>query len=555
MGIIKVLPPNLVNLIAAGEVIERPAAVVKELLENAIDANANFIKVEIRKGGKELIKVEDNGIGILAEDLSLAVKRHTTSKINSEEDLFQIHTLGFRGEALASIAAVSHLRLASRPKTQLWGKEIFVVGGEIKEEKEIGMAVGTIAEVKELFFNTPARKKFLKKDSTEAAHIYETVIKLGLAYPKIHFCLKSEKRSLQLPSTTDLTERIGQIFGLDLAKSLKHIEVESGVVIIKGMMASLEFSRLTPQNMYFFVNGRWVKNVLLNQIVYKVLESSWPKGRYPFLVIFITLPKDMVDVNVHPTKQEIRFKDPHSIQEALEKALKKIMEERLFSFTSFESDIPISLEKSSFKIKEPEIAYEKAHLPDFTPSFRIIGQLWGSYIICETEEELILIDQHAAHERLIYEKIKQLYEEDRPQTQELLTPILLEISPTEIEIFEEILPHLEKMGFSLEPFGERTYLVRAVPGLLIKKDIRSLLEKVLTDLQFIRPLHLSEIVSELLKSMACHLAVRANDILSLKEMEYLIKEIKSLKILHCPHGRPFYKIFTKEEIKKFFYRS
>lgn len=577
MGKIRILPQTLSNLIAAGEVVERPAAVVKELLENALDAQAKRIKIEIEKGGKQLVRVEDNGTGILAEDLKLAVKRHATSKISQPEDLFYIHTLGFRGEALASIAAVSRLRIASRVQSQSWGKEIVVIGGKIETEKDIGMPPGTTVEVRDLFFNTPARKKFLKKDVTELGHIYETAVRLSLAHPEVFFSLMSNRRTLlNLPSAQGLKERLGQIFGLEVAHKTKTVEAEAQDVKIKGVIAPLEFSRPSLRDMYFYVNRRWVRSPFLNQVVYKSLSDTWPKGRYPLLVVFISLPPEEVDVNIHPTKQEVRFKHPYYVQEALERALRQALGEKLSTVVSdFESDIPLKIkaplnsspEKPTpadlppppvFTAREPTPTYG-IPLPQKASSlktFHILGQLWGTYIVCSTQKELILIDQHAAHERLNYERLKRLYNTAPGQGQELLTPILLETGPVEAGILKEILPDLEKLGFQLEIFGERAFLVRAVPSLLIHQDVRSLLEKALTDLRLLsKTPTLAEMTESLLKSMACHLSVRAHDALSREEMEHLLSELEALDILHCPHGRPFYKIISKEEIAKFFHRS
>ncbi|HDD35589.1 MAG TPA: hypothetical protein ENF30_02185, partial [Candidatus Desulfofervidus auxilii] len=302
---------------------------------------------------------------------------------------------------------------------------------------------------------------------------------------------------------------------------------------------------------YFFVNKRWIRSAFLNQIIYKTLEDSWPKGRYPFLIIFLELPPEMIDVNVHPTKQEVRFREIYCIQEAIKMALERTIKSKIS--LSFEEDIPISLD-TPLKTENFQVAYKEVSFKDYTPPFHILGQLWGTYLVCETERGLLLIDQHAAHERLIYEKLKELYERGT-KIQEFLKPILLEVSSAEKEILEELLPHLKKIGFVLEPFGERSYLIRAVPSLFVNQDIREILLKILSDLCPFKPRKLSELLPELFKSMACHLAVRAHDILTSQEIDFLIKEIILLDTSHCPHGRPFYKLFTKEEIEKLFHRS
>jgi len=569
MGRLKRLSPSLINLIAAGEVIERPAAVVKELLENALDAQARHIKIQLKKAGKALIKVEDNGMGILPEDLHLVIQRYTTSKINEPEDLFHIQTLGFRGEALASIAGVSRLCLASRTSNHLWGKKISVIGGEIKEEREVGMPVGTIVEVEDLFFNTPVRLKFLKKEATELGHIYETIVRLGLAHSQVHFLLKNENRILlNLPPTINLPERISQIFNLKIAHSLKKLQEEKNNIKIEGFIASLEFSRPTVRDMYFYVNNRWVRSPFLNQVVYKTLEDIWPKGRYPLLIVFIHLPPEEIDVNVHPTKQEVRFKEPYIVQEVLGKAIKQALGENLFKEAPWERDIPLYpsspehsstsfLNKISSTVKEAGLSYSQIPLPETEGlPFRVLGQLWGTYILCEVPEGLMLIDQHAAHERLNYEKIKSLYENGPSHSQELLTSVLLEVSPVEASLLEEILPHLQKLGFVLEPFGEFSFVIRSVPSFLVQRDVRKILENVLKDLHLLsKTSTLSEIVPTLLKTIACHASIKAHDVLTEREMISLLKELKALNILHCPHGRPFYKLFSKEEIARFFHRS
>ncbi|HEC67386.1 MAG TPA: DNA mismatch repair endonuclease MutL, partial [Candidatus Desulfofervidus auxilii] len=533
MGRLKRLSPSLINLIAAGEVIERPAAVVKELLENALDAQAQHIKIQLKKAGKALIKVEDNGIGILPEDLPLVIQRYTTSKISEPEDLFHIHTLGFRGEALASIAGISKLHLASRVPNYPWGKEILVIGGEIKEEREIGMPIGTMVEVKDLFFNTPVRLKFLKKDATELGHIYETVVRLGLAHSQVHFLLKSENRILlNLPPANNLVERISQIFGLKLAQKLKQREEEKNDIKIKCFIAPLEFSRPTTRDMYFYVNNRWIRSPFLNQVVYKTLEDIWPKGRYPLLVVFIQLPPEEIDVNVHPTKQEVRFKEPYIVQEVLGIAIKQALGESLFQEETLEGDIPLypSINKDTGKISSQVKNFSSVY-PQKMPMaeveeipFRVLGQLWGTYILCEVPEGLMLIDQHAAHERLNYEKIKSLYENGPSHSQELLTSVLLEVSPLEASLLEEILPHLQKLGFVLEPFGEFSFVIRSVPSFLVQRDVRKILENVLKDLYLLsKTSTLSDIVPSLLKSMACHASIKAHDVLTEMEMVSLLK--------------------------------
>ena len=570
---IKVLPPSLTNLIAAGEVIERPAAVVKELIENALDAQARRIEVEVEKGGKKLIRVKDDGIGILPEDLPLAVQRHTSSKISEPEDLFCLRTLGFRGEALASIAAVSKLRLASRAQEHPWGREILVEGGKIKAEREIGLPVGTVVEARDLFFNTPARLKFLKKEATELGHIYETVVRLSLAYPETAFNLKNGQRyMLRLTPVKGLDERIGQIYGIEVARALRQIKLEEKEIKIKGFIAPLTYSRPSARDMFFYVNRRWVRSVFLNQAVYKALGDLWPKDRYPLLVLFLELSPSEVDVNVHPSKQEVRFKKAHVVQKVIETAVKQGLGERWKEvIKGFEEDVPLKLQAASSKFQAkredgqksvnakksvPLVAREATFLYETKPetNWRVLGQLWQTYILCETDEALIIIDQHAAHERLHYEKLKRLYE-DSSEGQELLTPILLELGAVETGILKDILPALERLGFGLEAFGETAFLIRRVPTLLINKDIRSILEKTLTDLRTLEKTpNLTDIAEALLKSMACHLSVRAHDTLSKAEMEYLLRELDRLEILHCPHGRPFYKVFKKDEIAKFFHR-
>ncbi len=584
---IKVLPPNLANIIAAGEVIERPAAVVKELLENALDAQATHIEIKIAKGGKRLIRVIDDGVGIWPEDLPLAIQRHSTSKIEKVEDLSAINTLGFRGEALASMAAVSRMKIASRVADKEWGYEIIVEGGKIKSKQEIGMPVGTIIEVRDLFFNTPARGKFLKRDTTEMAHIYETVIRISLCYPHKSFMLETEKRNLlRLSKARDLRERVGQIYNLELAKSLKKVSLKKDNIVLKGFMAPVHYSRPSTREMFFYVNGRWVRSSFLNQAVYKALTDLWPKGRYPFLVFFITLPPSEVDVNVHPTKQEVKFKNHFLIQSMIEEGIKQGLEQKLAdmilepgletkpSDAPLEEDVPLELPlplpkkneqfpsfgdkglclstKPSFRVEDSLVPYRlKKKRP-----WRILGQLWQTYIVCEAETAMILIDQHAAHERLNYERLKQIYNKGCDKGQELLTPIVLELNVVEATLLKEIMPELQKLGFYIEGFGEKSFLIRRVPVLLAHKDVKGILEGIIKDMEAcLKMPNMAEIAEGLLKSMACHMSVRAHDPLTEEEIKYLLEQILELKILHCPHGRPFYKLFDKKEIGKFFDRN
>ncbi len=555
---IKVLPPEVASKIAAGEVVERPASVVKELVENSLDAGATEVRVEIFRGGLGLIKVSDNGCGIPPGEVELAFARYATSKISSIKDLFGIKTLGFRGEALASIAAVSKVTMITRPPEEPIGVMIRVEGGRIVRKEPKGAPAGTTVSVESLFYNVPARRKFLKHPATETSHITEVVIHYALAYPEVKFALfKEGQLSFQSPGSGNMREVLARVYGPEVAGLLLELEASEGPLKLYGYIGPPSFHK--PQRAHtFFVNRRWVQDAMLSKALMEAYHGFLPSGRYPLAVISLEIDPAMVDVNVHPTKREVRFRNPEEVFQAFQKAVRRLI---LSTQTSFAvSPRPISPavgepEQKLFPIPEPKpAAPPEPALPlaRTMPLLRVLGQVGLTYIVAEGPDGLYLIDQHSAHERVIYEKLRKEGEKAIP-SQRLLEPVTVELTPHQSDLMEFLLPSLKEMGFDLEEFGPNTWLVRAVPAPFASRDIR------MAVLDFVEALasggteHLEG--DRVLATLACHCAVKAGDPLSMEEMRKLVQEMEGLDVMQtCPHGRPTVVRISIERLAKEFGR-
>lgn len=601
MSVIHLLPDSLINKIAAGEVVERPASVVKELLENAIDAGAKNIIIEVTDGGKKSILVRDDGSGIEGEDLLMAVSRHATSKIHTTDDLFAIQTLGFRGEALASIASISKLTLTSRATLASSANEIQIEGGKIIAEKVSPHPIGTTVLVKYLFYQTPARLKFLKSAETESTHIVDHVYRVALANPNRAIRLfHNGNKMVSTESSTDGNKKIADLFGADVAKSCFKIVERTGcgAIAVSGYLGHPQISRSHQRHIYFFVNGRAVKDKIMTHAVMEAHRDALMRGRYPFVVLNLTVPSEMVDVNVHPTKAEVRFSNSSLIHQAVTEAVRKTLESKPWE----KGESPVTLRQDSLRttggqagyglfktgLKEEEemssydinqkIAEVIYSAPDQLPldsqpkagftttpfsRLNVIGQLMGTYLLCEAhienaDKRFVLIDQHAAHERIGFEKLLKQYEQGNLSTQSLLVPETFDLKPSEAEILKKYLEELQSFGFEIEFFGGCTFVLKGVPAWIDRKGvIKDMMLDLIGDvLEKGKLTSLKDSLHAVLASVSCHGAIRANHHLNLEEMRGLISELTQYPtITTCPHGRPVAIEISSGELERWFKRK
>ncbi len=576
MNTIRVLPEHVATQIAAGEVIERPASVVRELLDNCIDAGSDRIFIEIAKGGKRLIKVRDNGVGMNRDDLLLCLERHATSKIKSASDLFRIETFGFRGEALPSMASVSRMEITSRPKDQLTGYKVKIDGGKLKSVDETGSPAGTIVEVRDLFFNTPVRKRFLRAEKTETDHIVDVISKIALPFLHIDFRLDdSEKTLLSLPISENDLNRLAILMGRNVAGSMEYLDQRLDELKIKAYLASPDLSRSRGDRIFVYVNQRSVRDRLITRAVIEGYGQRLMKGRYPQVAIFIEMPSTLVDINVHPTKQEIRFHDGRRVYQSIVSAIQGILGELFHPLPNVALDgRPVEFREireaqiPERRVAEPEGVYsgsvdkssdysknlfQEQYLVRQSP--QIIGQLRDTYILCQSDEGLLLVDQHAAHERIVYESLKKAYQSMKIEGQSFLIPHRLEFSLKEGRVIEEKMHQLSQLGVELEHFGGSTFLLRSVPTILVDAEWGTFLLDLVPVLEEAEDLSNDKAMDKFLTVMACHGAIRAGKRLSQQEMISLISQLQKMDLpTNCPHGRPVFRQFSYYEIEKMFKR-
>lgn len=592
MPIIRRLPEDLISKIAAGEVIERPFSVVKELVENSIDAGASQIEVDVEDGGRKRITILDDGCGMTKDQALLALERHATSKLPNEEALFSIKTLGFRGEAVPSIAAVSFMTLETRDAESPEGVRIEIEGGKIVKVIASSLARGTRITIQNLFFNTPARLKFLKSKETEFSHTASWMESVALARPDMGFTLKHNgKTELLTRPQTESRERVREVLGADIAEFLHPVEGNRGQIRVSGFIADHRASGTSAKSLFFFVNGRIVRDRTLQHAVTAAFENLMMKHRYPWAVLYLNVPPDFVDVNVHPTKSEIRWINSSLIHELVRERVREALKDNGEEPTSPVSEsrwdpsgwtAPVSvaasgsfsqsqlaglfLESREFRsVPSYPIASPPAVTSSFKPpaqqalvhpSFRIVGQVHGTYLLCETDEKLILIDQHAAHERIGFEKLHAQYESGGIEKQHLLIPQNFDLRPSQCEILKKYLEDLAAVGLEVEFFGGNTFILRTIPTLLEGTDVVSLIEELIDSLESVGKLTpLEEKIHEVLERMACHAQVRAGQRLTNEEIEALISEMGRTRFAgQCPHGRPSVLEVPFGEIEKWFKR-
>ncbi|MFA4844552.1 MAG: DNA mismatch repair endonuclease MutL [Candidatus Margulisiibacteriota bacterium] len=536
---IKILPEDLINKIAAGEVVERPASVVKELVENAIDAGASQIIIEVDEAGKKLIRVADNGRGLTEAEIKLALQRHATSKLAEYDDLFNLHTLGFRGEALPSIAAVSKTKIERNPAGR-----------------------GLTVTVKDLFHNTPARRKFLKANSTELGHCGQVAAKYALAYPGIAFRFSSDgKPLLTTGGTGQLADAILSVYGPEILKGLVEVSGEFKGGQVTGFVSRPTLTRIDKNYEDFFVNGRFIKNFLLNRALEEAYRTLIPHGRYPVAVIFLAIDPQQVDVNIHPAKREVKFVRNQLVMDGVREAVKKALGDQAISqpaggyyetgrsdsaWQPAMADVLFPMDNSSF----PSTAAIPSHdLPLFP-----LGQINNMYIVATGEGELTLIDQHAAHERILYDRLS--LQSLAVSRQSLLMPETVEFPAPEAVVLKENLAYLNTLGFEIEEFGGNSFLLRSVPALSGQAAPQLLLQDIVADLAVAGKSPQIEVRQETVRKLvACHSAIKAGDKLTPQEMVQLIRDLlATANPLTCPHGRPTMVRISSEELAKRFGR-
>lgn len=607
-GTIQILPEQLCNQIAAGEVVERPASVVKELLENALDAGATEITVEVERGGRRLIRVVDDGRGMSKDDALLCLERHATSKIRAADDLFALRTLGFRGEALPSIASVSRMLLRTHAAGEESGWEIYAEGGVIRRANAFGMPPGTTMEVRDLFFNTPARRKFLRKVETELGHIADLVTRLALASPQVRFRLVHDGRTLvDAYRQHRLAERVGALLGRPLLADLLELEVDDGQGMrLSGFISQPAVQRATTGALHLYINHRYVRDRVVRHALLEGYRHVLPRGRYPVVVLFLELDPGQVDVNVHPTKDEVRFREQRQVHDFIAEAVRRTLKSSSWLPESPEpqallqnapavsgadmGDAPRAVAPSRDlrqEVQESLDTYTRTHFPPpqptvsapayasgafsspvessplpaseagFFSSLRLIGQYRNSYLACQDGQDLVLIDQHAAHERIGFERLRKQYRQGRIPSQALLFPVVIEVDFAEAQALRDSLPHLERLGLIVEPFGGKSYVLKEIPQLLDAGQAEQLLRDLAAELRQIGRSTLAEdALEKVLILMACHGVIRANQALSPPQMTALLRDLDRVDFgAQCPHGRPVMVRQRLAEIEKMFKRS
>ncbi len=560
---IRVLPDTIASQIAAGEVVDRPVSVVKELIENSIDAGATEIKIEIRRAGKEMIRVTDNGCGIPANELELAVSRHATSKLTRTDELFDIKTLGFRGEALASIGSVTHLTLVSKTENDQTGAKLVVDGGDISAVSSVAAPTGTEISVEDLFYNVPARLKFLKKDITESRHITGLVTRYAMAYADIRWTLiQNRVTEFQTTGSGNRFEILQQLFGNQDAKSLMPISFNEKNIGINGYISDLSLTRSNRRDMTFFVNGRWVQDASLTAAVIRAYNTMIMVGRFPVVVLFLEVPTHLVDVNVHPSKAEVRFREQEEVFSGVQRAIRRgllaytpvpdLTNMNLWGRQSAPYPGEIKFDSQWQAIapnqqapQEPS-AFEEQEGPKqevlpgtHLPLLRLVGQVASTYLIAEGPDGLYLIDQHAAHERVLFDQMMAQYRASMIPSQQLVEPVAVELSPERAGVLEENLEVLKELGLEIENFGPNTFLIRSIPSILDRGDPREAVHAVVEAFEEDETPLLNEAQARIAARVCKRMAIKGGQKMSVPEQENLLLNLEASQSPRtCPHGRP-----------------
>lgn len=636
LGKIKILDESVSNIIAAGEVVENPASMIKELLENSLDAESKSIRIEVKNGGRD-VAIIDDGIGMSQDDLLLSIERHATSKISKKDDLYNLYTYGFRGEALSSISAVSKMSISSRVEESEVGSQITVLGGKVTSLKDVQRNRGTTIEIKELFFNTPARLKFLRKPSTEYINIKDIIIQEALSNPDVAIMLILDGKVSIKTSGNGLDNAIVEIFGKNILKNMKKFKL--------GYLGNGAIYRSTKDSIFIFVNNRMVKSKIVESAVIDGYYTKLMKGKYPFAIIFLDInPKD-VDVNVHPSKKIVKFADEEEIYNYVLKEIEKTFardddfvsptlqekiekeESKFLDFSEFEKFTPMKSEPQQFqelleeekdieeeilgekreklqerdilreefeekkeyeaiedkriekeivreeniefntksssknkipldiyeeKVKTPEITVKKVEEKSKKIEFRVIGQVFGTFILVERDGVFEIYDQHIVHERILYEKLKAQYYGTKVSMQQLLVPIRILVDPRERELIFEEEENFAKAGFEIDRFSDNEILIRAVPMLDLRDSIENIFREILKNIKENRNIDIRE---SILISMSCKGAIKANEKLNHEEMKRIVRELHEIGEYTCPHGRPIITKITRDDLEKLFKRK
>jgi len=550
---IRRLPDHLVNKIAAGEVVERPASAVKELVENALDAGATTVTVDLRDGGAALIRVTDDGIGMTGEELPLALERHATSKLEHDEDLDAIATLGFRGEALAAISAVSRFTLTSCPRGSAAGLRLAGEGGTVKQRLEVPADGGTSVEVRDLFFNTPARLKFLKSSATELAASLRALTQLALAHPHVHLRVANNARPvLTAPAASDLRHRVGAVWGHDVAARLLTVDRAEHGVTVRGLASPPDLTRGNREEIVVIVNGRPVRDPALLQATLDAYRPLLPRDRFPVVLLALTVRESDVDVNVHPTKAWVRFRHPRLIYEMVAAATQAALRRPAVVpdvdvRAAGESPLP---ERSPGVVAEQPALFGAPAASETRPLFgRVLGQVQDTFVVSTFGEEVFFLDQHVAHERVLFERFRRELLDGVPAAQALLFPEPLELPPAACALLERWREPLERLGFAFEGFGGPAIVVRAVPALLKASEPRRLIEAAVDE--FAGAGTGAPTLDRALAFVACRAAVKANTPLAREELERLVVELSATETPYfCPHGRPIVSRVSLHDIRR-----
>ncbi len=552
------LPEEVVRKIAAGEVVVGAFSVVKELVENSLDAGARRIDIEMKRGGKDYIRVADDGVGMSEEDVILAIQPHTTSKIRDIEDLYRIETYGFRGEALSSIVRVSRCVITTRREEDELATRLYVEGGKIKKVEKATAKVGTTVIVRDLFFNVPARRKFLKSASIEGRMVVETVQKFILSRPDVHFTLIRDGEVVYNAPPSDLLARISLVLP-DVSKGIVEVEGKEGYVRVRGAVSRVGMWRKTRSGQFFFVNGRAVISTELSKALEKAYGEALPKGLHPVAVIFIDLPPDKLDVNVHPQKTEVKFSEPelvtHAVYEvvrnAVSKTWKREMPRRKVTY-----EIP-KVEKETLKeplkLLEAERSLARVE-PKVEGKWKFLMTLRDRYIVAEDGESLMIVDYHAAHERILYERLKKTFEEGKMDSVNLLSPLSVPLDGVLISVAEENRDLLERFGFSFEKV-EGGVVLKSIPSILPLSQIEGAFREILEDLRLVKLSSIGDVIEKILADMACKSAVRTGDRIDPDSAVELLNEIERMGLTSCPHGRPLVYRITFRELDRYFGRE
>jgi DNA mismatch repair protein MutL len=574
---IQILSDEMASRIAAGEVVERPASAVKELIENSLDAGATEIFIAVEKSGTVLIRVADNGQGMTPEDLAVAVERHATSKLRTEADLFRIATLGFRGEALPSIASVSRFEIVSRPKDAASGHLLRSEGGGGKDLRPTAAARGTSVTVRDIFFNVPARRKFLKAPATELSHICDALNRMALAHPAVHFRLEHDGRMVgDYPSVSAARDRLRQVLGREVVRDVGPFSWDEGDLSVHGFLSAAPASFPNARYLFTYVNRRYVRDKVLTHAILQGYENLLMKGQYPAVVLFLDMPFEEVDVNVHPAKYEVRFRRQSDVHEAVARAVRRALKQEAKDPTAREGiDMPAPFVgvsemalgygvapavSRSFAQQSGDVFMLQPRSDDepvgFFSSLQIIGQILGCYLVCVSAKGLALIDQHAAHERVAFERLRRELDTGQVATQTLLLPQTVELSAGEMSLVEARLDLLRRFGFALEPFGPGAYAITEAPALLPEGDYTQVVRQMVADLAEVdTSTRMRAHLEDRLATIACHSVIRANRILEPEEMRALLRDLDRIEFAtQCPHGRPVLIEISREELERMFRR-